>query len=428
MGGDMVAALGRATLDGVTLFGHNCRRAGRTALTLHRGVGRCHAPEERVETNGVVVPQARETYTAVGVQTVGQWGYHHGVNTWGVAAGCTRVRTRMTCDSPTLAGTDLVRLGLERSRTARSAVDHVTDFLSRYGQGTGAADRRIDSAFLFADASEAYVLETAGRYWVDQEVREIRAVSDVSTVRQDWDGIAPGFSGLAIEQGWWPADGSKVDFGGVAAAAKTPIADPFRRWGRATLLLEEQNGHVDLAFVRRVLSDHYEGCSDEIDPLRPRHDLSSLCPHGRTKDATTTGASLVVQLPREAAARIAWYCPGPPCVGVYLPLVLAGDIMEACGASASDIHDRFADLLCQALRSRSDWDLCRDSLGRLQARFDQEAEEFVAEAVESSPELGRRATLFMRHALERFEEAIEGLLQPWASQRATAGTPALLYP
>src|SRR5215831_11396626 len=113
MGGDMVAALGGATLDGLTLFGHNCR-CGRPGLTLHRGAGRSHAPEERIELGGVVVPQARETYTTIGAQPRGQWGYRHGVSDRGVAAGCTRLRTRLTCERPGPRGPDLVRLALER--------------------------------------------------------------------------------------------------------------------------------------------------------------------------------------------------------------------------------------------------------------------------------------------------------------------------
>src|SRR5262245_11796302 len=123
MGGDMVAALGRATVDGHTLFGHNCRRPGGDVLLLHRSIGRDHAPEEKLETSGGIVPQARQTFTAVGVQSTGRWGYHHGVNVWGVAAGCTMLRTRLACGSAGLHGTDLVRLVLERARTARQAVD-----------------------------------------------------------------------------------------------------------------------------------------------------------------------------------------------------------------------------------------------------------------------------------------------------------------
>jgi len=428
MGGDMVAALGRATLDGITLFGHNCR-CGRPGLTLHRGAGRSHAPEECIQLGGVVVPQSRETFTVIGTQTRGQWGYHHGVNDRGVAAGCTGLRTRLACDHPGLRGPDLVRLALERSRSARQALDHVTDLVRRHGQGAGHCGERCDSAFLFADASETFVLETSGPYWADQEVREVRAISDVATVRQDWDGIAPGFASAVIEQGWWPADGSKVDFAGVAAASD---ADALRRWGRATWLLEEQNGKIDLAFVRRLLSDHYEGCAHEVDPLRPTPGPTALCSHVNSECVAATAASLVVPLTRSGVARLVWYCPGPPCIGAYLPVLLAGDLTDAYGPAASTIHDRLGALLQSVGRNRSQWGQVRDSFGQLQARFDQEAEDFVAEASPGpdagSKEAGRRATLFMRHALERFEETVRGLLQKRQRRIAAIETPSPIYP
>ena len=33
-------------------------------------------------------------------------------------------------------------------------------------------------------------------------------------MRQDWERIARGLAGYAIGQGWWPDDGSKLDFAG----------------------------------------------------------------------------------------------------------------------------------------------------------------------------------------------------------------------
>jgi hypothetical protein len=409
MGGDLITALGRAVLDGFTLFGGNCRRRGDQMHTLHRSVGRSHAPEECIDTGNVRLPHARETVTAVGVQTRGNWGYHQGVNALGMAAGCTRLRTRLSGDTPGLRGPDLVRLMLERAHTARHAVELAVDLICRHGQGEPSANGGWDSAFLIADAKEAFVLETAGRHWAFQEVCEIRAVSDVCTVRQDWDGVAPGLAGFAIDNGWWPADGSKVDFAGIAAPV--PNKDAMRRWGRATLMLEEQNGHVDLDFVRRLLRDHYEGCPDEFEPGHRHKVASALCPHG-AGDEPTTGASLAAQLGGESVARIVWVCPGPPCIGVFLPILFSGDLDEAYGSALAGIFDRLGSLVLALGRSRSAWDMARETMSRLQNRFDQEAQEFAADSPASRDprEETRRATLFMRHALERFEETVDGLL------------------
>src|SRR5436305_1933998 len=85
--------------------------------------------------------------------------------------------------------------------------------------------------------------QLAGDRWAYQQVREVRAMGDLGTLRQDWDGIADGLSSHAIARGWWPGDGSKLDFAGALGQAGAEPADALRRWGRATLLLEQQNGH-----------------------------------------------------------------------------------------------------------------------------------------------------------------------------------------
>jgi hypothetical protein len=64
-------------------------------------------------------------------------------------------------------------------------------------------------------------------------------------------------------------------------------------------------------------------------------------------------------------------------------------------------------------------------LGRLQARFEQDAEEFAAEGAAlrrrgEEAELHRQATLFMQHCLERFEEVWAG---PGRPRPAGAETP-----
>src|SRR5262249_49675069 len=134
-----------------------------------------------------------------------------------------------------------------------------------------------------------------GRYWVVQEIHQVRAVSDVAVVRQDWDRIAPGLAGHAIARQWWPEDGSKLDFVGALSAEPVGQASALRRWGRATLLLEQQNGHIDAAFVQRLFADHYDGTHYEVDPLAPAGP-EPLCQHGGSPGRAATAASLVADL------------------------------------------------------------------------------------------------------------------------------------
>ncbi len=409
---DLAVALGRATADGQALFGHNVGRPPGEAQALVREPGRSFAPGEKVRTAHLELPQVRQTFTAVGGRPAGAWGYRHGVNEHGVAVGCGPMRTRLAASGPALLGPELVRLALERSATAVQALGHVTDLIRRYGQSTPDG---ADHVFLIADAREAYLVEAGGRHWVYQEVRAVRAAPGVCTVGQDWDGIASGLSGRVLEKEWWPDDGSKIDF---ARAVGSPAAADaaLRRWGRATLLLEQQNGHIDAAFLRRLLSDHFEGCADEVDPLDDDPGPAPLCCHAGRHRATATAASLVAELPtEEGRLPLAWYAFGPPCASVYFPVFPAGELPEAFGGGAAGESVWAKALRLQALAAGPEpWAALREALGRLQFRFDQEAEEFAEVGARlqrggDSAELRRLAAAFHHHLLERFDEVAAGL-------------------
>jgi secernin len=421
MGCDLVVALGEATADGQTLFGLNCHRPALEFVFLRREPGRDFALGEKVRTQFLELPQARKTYTALGLQPPGYWGYLCGVNQFQLALGCATLRTKLRCRGQALVGTDLVRLALERCRSARQAADLLADLVERHGQGVfpGCPEQvEGDHAFLIADPAEAFVVEAGGHYWVQQEVRKLRAVSDVSVVRQDWDRIAKGLAALAIDQGWWPGDGTKLDFAGALGTAPTGQAAGLRRWARATLLLEMQNGHIDAAFLRRLLSDHYDGTADEVDPLRPALRPAPLCRHSPLPSGPATVAGFLAQLPRDVGQlpRVMWVC-GPPCASVYVPLFLDGELPPPLGGPGPDQGPFLRRLRQVTQRAGSQRDFrqrAQAAWDRIQVQLDQEAEGFAAEGAVLKQkgevaELERRASLFMQHALEQVDKVIGDL-------------------
>lgn len=436
MGCDMVVALGRATVDGQTLFGQNYTLPAGHPVTLQTTPGRAFAAGEKTRTQHVEVPQARQTCAVFGVRPEGAWGYVHGVNEHGVATGCTTWRSKIRRGQPGLTGPDLVRLALERSARAQQAVDTIAELVERHGQGTaaGAGDEPEaggqDFAFLVADAKDAFLVEAAANYWVYQQAHSVRAAGNAPSVRQDWDRIARGLAGHAIEQGWWPGDGKKLDFADALGENLTGTESGLRRWGRATLLLEQQSGHIDAAFVRRVLSDHYEGTSFEVEPREPSGPVP-LCRHPHDADPQQTAVSVVAPLgPGEAPARVVWCALGPPCMTVYFPLFLDGQLPAATAGAITDVHraplaGRVADLN-ESLKADPDrWAVARDHFDRLQARFDQEAEEFLGQVRAlkrggPADQLPRQATLFMQHQAEEFDRVMTELAREFPKPSAPA--------
>ena len=125
------------------------------------------------------------------------WGAEHGVNEHGVAIGNERVSTvhDAAAAPPALIGMDLVRLGLERARTADEAVDVMAALLQRCGQG-GIADaahhEAYDSSFLVADPSGAFVLETAGSDYAAASFPGGAAISNRIALGTGWTRASAG--------------------------------------------------------------------------------------------------------------------------------------------------------------------------------------------------------------------------------------------
>jgi hypothetical protein len=382
MGCDMATALPGATADGGALFGHGSTRPFGEGLALFRASARDYAPGEAVRAQHVAVPQARRTHGLLGVRPAGRWGLLFGVNEQGVAAGAAPTRGKLRLDAPGLTGTDLVRLALERAAGARQAVDAATDLATRHGQGAFPgcpSDDEHDSALLIADAQEAFLLTAYGRHWAVQQVGRVRAAGEVCCVRQDWDRIAPGLADVAIGRGWWPGDGSKLDFAGALAAPGPGDRAALRRWGVATVRLEEQSGAIDVGFLRRLLADL------------------------REDEAAAPSACAVAEL-HAGAGPVLWCAFGPAGAGVYFPLAPEA---EPPAAFLDDGDGRG----CAAWRRLTAAAAARRAgLAELQAHFDQTAAEYAAEAAErrrlgDAAGLRRLAEAFMQHNAERLEAA-----------------------
>ena len=250
------------------------------------------------------------------------WGAEHGVNEYGVAIGNERVATTHDAASapPTLIGMDLVRLGLERARTAEQAVDAITGLLEVHGQG-GIADaahgEAYDSSFLVADPTGAFVVETAGAEWAMASVPQGAAISNRLDLGSGWTrasgGLAPG-----DDFDRYRDHGEDTRYADVRLAAS-------RRF-----LAAAPPGGLTPAATAAQLRDHGSGpwgapgVGGPVEPP-PAHvgeDFSgvSICMHVR--GLSVTAASMIAVLPAaigEGAPLRVYVAPGSPCSSIYVP-------------------------------------------------------------------------------------------------------------
>ena len=186
------------------------------------------------------------------------------------------------------------------------------------------------------------------------------ALNESCHLRQDWDRISPGLSSLAIERGWWPEDGSKLDFAGALAQHDEADRRAYRWWGQATLLLEQQRGAVNHVLLRRLLNE----------------------PTASETAGAVATAGLIAQVgPAAESVPLAWCSFGPPQSGLYLPLPVVAEPPEAFRLTGAEADG--CALWRRMTRDRKDRPLAaetRAALAELQGRFDQVAGEFSAEA------------------------------------------------
>jgi len=117
------------------------------------------------------------------------WGAEMGVNDCGVCIGNEAVFTKGKYGKEALTGMDLVRLALERTASAKEALELIISLLETYGQGGNCGydhDFYYDNAFLIMDRGEIYILETAGKNWAWKKC-ERGSISNRLSIGRDAD-------------------------------------------------------------------------------------------------------------------------------------------------------------------------------------------------------------------------------------------------
>jgi len=326
---DSAVALGAETASGHTLFAKNSDRKAGECQPFEQHPAAHHAPGSRVRCTHLAIPQVAETYAVMGHSPEWVWGFEHGVNEHGVAIGNHTVFSNEPIEeTPGLIGMDLVRLGLERGRTAREALEVIATLLESHGQGGAALApdaTGYHNGFLLADPGNAWRLETTNRRWAARQVRR-EACTNHYALDTSWAIASSDFAAWARAAGYWrPA--SRVD---VAAALRNPHIPRHLTEGRARRareILDAGAGALDVAAFAALLRDHGEGgpawTAGDAGPGEERY--FTLCAHSDPVQRTT--ASLVAELPdRHRASWPVWIGFATPCTGILLPVYLGGTL------------------------------------------------------------------------------------------------------
>ncbi|MHA1731311.1 MAG: C69 family dipeptidase [Promethearchaeota archaeon] len=319
---DTFVSVGTASRDGDTVFGKNSDRPDDEVQLVVFVPHRQHGRGEKLRCTHISIPQVRVTNAVLLSQPYWMWGAEMGVNEHGVAIGNEAVWTTERIRGTGLTGMDLLRLGLERGRTARGTLDVVTELLAAHGQGGYCSvdgSMRYHNSFIIADPEEAWVLETADEWWVAERVADgVRNISNGLSIDGAGDLRREGVVEHAVERGLCRDDDDFSFARCFTAGGFDARPSPFSREGRCGVLLKEEEGNFTPAHAMRVLRDHEGG----------------ICMHG----GFTSAGSQVSSLVRGSGGSLHWFAvTAPPCTGPYLPFALEPGFR---GLSPAGPHER----------------------------------------------------------------------------------------
>jgi len=340
---DTLVALGDATASGGVLFAKNSDRERNEAQALEMSPRRQNAPAAMLKTTYIAIPEVAETHACLLSRPFWMWGAEMGANEHGVVIGNEAVHATLPAQRRrALIGMDLVRLGLERGATAAEAIEVMTTLLERHGQGGDCGHLHrfyYNNSFIVADAREAYVLETVGRWWVVKRVEGARALSNALSIGADFDACSTGLADHARAEGWSGVNG-RFDFAGkLLDEERDAVTCGRARCARGQSLLDARRGRLGAGDMMAILRDH--GDSADGDPAwTPAQTVGrTICMHaGEGLRRSQSVGSMVSELVGGHAVQ--WVtASSAPCLSIFKPVLFETGLPDQGAAPTARADD-----------------------------------------------------------------------------------------
>jgi dipeptidase len=307
---DVLIATPKATENGEMIFAKNSDRDPNEAQILEF-IPRKEHSEEKVKLTYIEFPQVKETYAVILSRPWWMWGAEMGANEFGLVIGNTAVFTKEPYEKVGILGMDMIRLALERTKTAKEALDFIISIIEEYGQGgNGSYEHKLyyHNSFIIADPKEAWVLETAGKYWVTKKIKDVYSISNALTIGNNWDLASKGVEKLAKE---------KRDFNFAKYFSDrfyTHFAYGRERRAFTYQKLKEKEGEISLEYMMEILRSH------QVEPFNPeKGSMRDICMHfGGLTRPSQTASSQISELTENF--QVHWFTgTSIPCLSIFKP-------------------------------------------------------------------------------------------------------------
>lgn len=330
---DTLVATADATASGVMMMAKNSDREPNEAQNITFVPARDYPANSRVPCTYIEIPQVRHTFASLLSRPFWMFGAEMGVNEHGVAIGNEAVFTREKYikKNSALLGMDMLRLALERTRTAREARDCIIALLEEFGQGGNCAMEGklyYHNSFIIADADDAIILETAGKHWVSKKAAGVASISNCLTIEDDFDDSSPGLEEYARSRGYIKKNG-RLKF-------SRDFSDPlFTHFARGRIrrscsqeFLSKKMGNIVSNDMINILRDH-----NVTDRYRPGdRPMERICLHYGGLISSQSVGSMVALLKKGSPPLVYLTGTSAPCVSLFKPHTIVKN-MDVYGGS-----------------------------------------------------------------------------------------------
>ena len=295
---DTFVAMADATVGDGIVFGKNSDRPQGELQNVETFPAR-KPEEDKLQCTYIEIPQVDHTFAVILSKPDWMWGAEMGANERGLVIGNEAVWTSQPYSENGLLGMDLLRLGLERGESALHALQLIVDLMEKFGQGGNCAENfpmNYHNSYLLADQNEAWVLETAGKYWVAEKVTSgTRSISNNLSITGIGDLRHSEVVKDTIGSGRIQREEEFNFLELFSAEANTDSISPSSREGRVRHLCKVNEEKFDMETAKSILKEH-EG---------------DICMHGEFE----TRGSQISTLAKNCKH---WFIEGPfPCQQEY---------------------------------------------------------------------------------------------------------------
>ena len=321
---DILVVTPEATKSGRMIFAKNSDRDPNEAQTLE------YIPKRESEglnskLTYIEFPELGSTNEIIISRPWWMWGAEMGVNEHGLVIGNTAVFTKEDYKDTGLLGMDILRLALERRKTARDALGYMCSIIENYGQGgSGSYNHKFlyHNSFIIADDSEAWVLETAGNQWTAELIRGVYSISNTLTIKGDGRVSSSGLVSNAMSKNY-VQNQKDFDFSEdyLSSNRYQRFAKGEERRDYTMNKLKQREGDIDIEYMRDILGSH------QREPFIPKKGSNKdVCMHyGALSRRSHTASSQVSVIGEDSQSH--WFTgTSNPCLSIFKPISFSGGI------------------------------------------------------------------------------------------------------